>query len=283
MSITVVIATFNRHAQLVKLLSRLCGQRVLPDQVVVVDDCSDSPVALENERYPFDVSLVRLQSNSGPAAARDAGCRVTTSTYLTFIDDDDEPEDHWISDFSAAAIGHPAVVFCALGDETGRQQEPEWVRQRAGRYMAGTFMLRADVYKAVGGYEAKLRFGENGDLGLRVERWLQETGEATRHTGRIGIRYHRSADGLSHDHRAVALAARRQFECEAAQQRPRKAVLLRHARIAAYASGRSGDASHLLWAARQLVRVHRYGWAGLAYLVTVLMRCPFWFLARRFG
>ncbi len=282
MSITVVIATFNRHAQLSRLLNRLSAQRVRPDRVVVVDDCSDTPVRLEKAHYPFDVSLMRLESNSGPAAARDAGCRMASSTYLTFIDDDDEPEDHWISDFLAAASGRPAVVFCALADAEGRRYEPDWVRQRAGRYMAGTFMLRADVYKAVGGYQATLRFGENGDLGQRVERWLQEVGETSRHTGRTGIRYHRSADGLSHDHRAVALAARRQFDCEAAGQHPRSAVLLRHARIAAYASGRSGDAPLFLWAARQLVQIRRYGWAGLVYLVTVLVRCPIWYLARRF-
>lgn len=58
-------------------------------EVIVVDDASvDDTVDVVRDRYP-EVRLLRMPSNSGPGAARNAGISAATAQWALMLDDDD--------------------------------------------------------------------------------------------------------------------------------------------------------------------------------------------------
>ncbi len=69
--LSVLIPTYGRTATIARLLDRLRDQSLEPGrfEVVVVDDGSPEPIALDTASYPFHLTLLR-QDNAGPGAAR---------------------------------------------------------------------------------------------------------------------------------------------------------------------------------------------------------------------
>ncbi|MDE3202694.1 MAG: glycosyltransferase [Acidobacteriota bacterium] len=85
-SVTVVVATRDRRAELLRSLERLVG---LPERpaVVVVDNCSsDGSAAAVRSAFPA-VEVIALAANLG-AAARNVGLRVASTPLVAFSDDD---------------------------------------------------------------------------------------------------------------------------------------------------------------------------------------------------
>ena len=81
--VTVIIPTFNAEATIERALSSVARQLLQPSRVVVVDDCSSDATArrvLECATGSL-VDLVRLESNSGPASARQEGLERVTSEF----------------------------------------------------------------------------------------------------------------------------------------------------------------------------------------------------------
>ena len=85
-AISIVIPTYNRQARLARVLEALATQSVGPArfEVVVIDDGSVDGTAewIRSQRYPFGLILLE-QTNSGPAAARNAG--VARAESLGFV------------------------------------------------------------------------------------------------------------------------------------------------------------------------------------------------------
>ncbi len=92
--ISVVIPTYNASPFIRETLDSVFAQTRLPDEVVVVDDCSlDDTVALVEqlaETAPILVRVIRLTKNSGgPAAPLNAGIAAATSEFIATLDQDD--------------------------------------------------------------------------------------------------------------------------------------------------------------------------------------------------
>jgi GT2 family glycosyltransferase len=92
---SLIVATYNRHAELLRLLDSLLEIPDPPGEVVVVDGY---PVAGLSERLrdwteqhelPFDFSYV--ESPAGLTRQRNAGVDISTRDYLFFLDDDAVP------------------------------------------------------------------------------------------------------------------------------------------------------------------------------------------------
>ncbi|MBM3767435.1 MAG: glycosyltransferase [Acidobacteria bacterium] len=111
MTVAVVVATYNRPAQLRRLLECLAAQTAKAE-VIVVDDGSDVP--LDELVRPFHCTLIR-QANAGPASARNRGVAAAKSDFIAFTDDDCEPEPTWLENLLGRLQAHPA---CLAGGRT---------------------------------------------------------------------------------------------------------------------------------------------------------------------
>jgi len=149
--VTIVVPTRNRPGPLGRCLEALSGQvGVEAIEIVVVDDGSDDPAAVEAalERAPH-ARLVR-QPRSGPASARNAGVGAARGSIVCFTDDDCEPDPGWAAALSAAVRdGADVVAGTTLnGFPTDRhavasQLVTEYVTERGRRPFAATNNLAA--------------------------------------------------------------------------------------------------------------------------------------------
>jgi glycosyltransferase involved in cell wall biosynthesis len=88
--VSVVIPTYGRPAFLRETLASVWAQSHRPIQVIVVDDSSDSAVAVNAAPEPdLEVLVVRNACNMGPGAARNTGLAHATGELVLFLDDDD--------------------------------------------------------------------------------------------------------------------------------------------------------------------------------------------------
>lgn len=102
--VSVVIPTRNRKERLLACLQALADQTYPASrfEVVVVDDAStDSTFEAVEEwirahQESYRVNLLRIATNRGPAAARNAGIAASNTEMIAFIDDDCLPEKSWL-------------------------------------------------------------------------------------------------------------------------------------------------------------------------------------------
>lgn len=85
---SILIPSFNRHAEIPALLQSLESQTVKNFEVVVVDDCSNQPLEIQGN-FSFPVTLLRNPKNRGAAASRNIAAAAAKHDWLLFLDDDD--------------------------------------------------------------------------------------------------------------------------------------------------------------------------------------------------
>lgn len=92
--LSIIIPTYNRNENLIRLLQTIQKQIVEEAEVIVVDDHSDNPLKLE---FPSWLKFVRLEENSGGASIpRNKGLDIARGKYIAFIDSDDLISDNYI-------------------------------------------------------------------------------------------------------------------------------------------------------------------------------------------
>ncbi len=92
--ISVVIATFKRPKKLSRLLFSIINQKVLPNEIIIIDDCSD--MDLEYKRIINDgrkiyknIRYFKNMKNLGAPKSRNIGILKSSSEWIALTDDDD--------------------------------------------------------------------------------------------------------------------------------------------------------------------------------------------------
>jgi GT2 family glycosyltransferase len=205
MSISVIIATFNRAALLDECLDHLGRQRFIEgDEVLVVDNGSadSTPAVIARHRQSFAVPLRHLEERRpGKSAALAHAIALASGEILAFTDDDVNVGDGWLdavrramANREVALIGGPVVprwerpapwwLRLEQGDGCGRlaaplallDYGPEPLDLGPRTAIGANLAVRHDVIRRVGGFAAhlgKLRgtllSGEDHELCRRVQ------------------------------------------------------------------------------------------------------------------
>jgi len=106
--LSVLIPTHGRGETLARCLARLDAQTLAPErfEVVVVDDGSAVPLALDPAAHAFRLVLLR-QDQAGPAAARNAGLARCAAPLLLILNDDAVPAEDLLERHLAAQAEAP--------------------------------------------------------------------------------------------------------------------------------------------------------------------------------
>ena len=110
--ISVVVCTRDRPEQIKKCLSRLAGQQYPRYEVVVVDNAPTSDALRKVvEGQPGGGAEFRycVEPRPGLSWARNAGIAAAASDVIAFLDDDDEPDEHWLAGVAAGFAGGERV------------------------------------------------------------------------------------------------------------------------------------------------------------------------------
>lgn len=137
LTVSLCIATYRRADRLALLLDDLCRQRLLPVEVVVIDNHAEgSARAVVEERLrlgaPFPIHYgiqpernIALTRNHSVAAA-------TRGDWLAFIDDDERADPDWLLRLATAAIELKADSVLAPVVPVVPDHAPSWIK--AGRF-----------------------------------------------------------------------------------------------------------------------------------------------------
>lgn len=119
--VTVIVPTYNRPERLVRSLESIAAQTYDELEIVVVDDCSDTPAAEVvkplRDKFSSELVVIRHDENQGANTARNTGIREASGEFIAFLDDDDEWEPSKVSQ-QVAAFRHASddigLVYTAL-------------------------------------------------------------------------------------------------------------------------------------------------------------------------
>ena len=118
-----IIPTYNRAETLEKCLKALSAQTMEKSgyEIIVVDDGSTDGtadlLASLTDRFPVDLKYL-WQENKGPAAARNAGIKVSDGKILLFTGDDIIPDADMLSEHLKCHGAHPENEAAVLGYTT---------------------------------------------------------------------------------------------------------------------------------------------------------------------
>jgi mycofactocin system glycosyltransferase len=184
--VTVVVPVKDRPDGLAATLEALapCAP------VLVVDDGSGDAAAIGRVAARHGAGLIRLETNRGPAAARDAGWRRASTDLVAFVDAECRPVAGWLSAlapyFDDPGVGAvaPRVSPRGPGGTPKRRlhayeatRSPLDMGDRPAlvgpasrvRYVpTAVLVVRRSALEAIGGFDTDLRVGEDVDLVWRL-------------------------------------------------------------------------------------------------------------------
>jgi len=180
---SVIIPTFNRRALLTYALDSVRRQTFTDYEVIVVDDGSTDDTLEGLSTFP-DVKVLR-QKNRGPGVARNLGVRESCGQYIAFLDSDDVWFPWSLETYAAILRRSEAPAFVA-GKPFRFRDEVELPATASGNmeqlhfpdYLASgdewrwfgvsSFIIRANEFRAAGGFAEEPINGEDADLALKL-------------------------------------------------------------------------------------------------------------------
>lgn len=111
--VTLCIVNYNGLRHLERTLPAIVGLAHEFTEIVLVDNAStDASVAFVEARFP-SVRIIRLNSNDGPGAARNAGLAAARTDLVLFVDNDVAPEPGCAAALAKALAEHPRAAVAA--------------------------------------------------------------------------------------------------------------------------------------------------------------------------
>lgn len=190
--ISVIIPAYNARETLPKLLLSLTKSTFRRFEVIIGDDASADPVRMPARKFStgkrsISVRVVRLNKNSGPAAARNAAAKKARGRILVFLDSDVEVypdtlqliadkfrDDHDLHALTGVWDKHQRTTsffpqYKALRDWSYWTNE----RDRDGYYYlfsTRVAALRRGVFERLGGFNEAFRQMEDVEITYRIAR-----------------------------------------------------------------------------------------------------------------
>jgi GT2 family glycosyltransferase len=190
--IDVVVASRNRHARLERTLCSLARLRDADlMHVIVIDDASDDAVQEAICVPPgLDVRIARLDSQGGPARARNAGVALGSATYIAFVDDDVDVDANWLAghlDAVRESPGRTVSIGPLLAPKDWRPTPwnrweastlaVEYARMRRGDYrptvrqfFTGNAVVPRALFESTGGFDERFMRAEDVELAIRLNK-----------------------------------------------------------------------------------------------------------------
>jgi glycosyltransferase involved in cell wall biosynthesis len=167
--VSVVVPSRNATATIPALFAALDRQVFSqPWEVVVVDDCSTDGTAEIAEGW--GARVVRLESQSGPAAARNAGLAAARAPLVAFTDADCEPTPKWLAEL-VVALGDADIatgpVLPTPGVSRGPFARTLHVTSESPLYETANLAVRSEIAERVGGFEPFAPRADGVRTGLR--------------------------------------------------------------------------------------------------------------------
>lgn len=185
MRLSVIIPTYNYGPYIADAIDSVLWQTLAPTEIVVIDDGSTDETEAVVRGYGERVKYIR-QENAGVCAARNRGVAESTGDLIAFLDADDIWEPTKLERQIAKFASDPEIglVHCGMREFDSRTGETialyldggeGWVAEDIALWEkpvivgpGGSIIVRRDVFDEVGGFDERLKNGEDWEFCLRV-------------------------------------------------------------------------------------------------------------------
>jgi glycosyltransferase involved in cell wall biosynthesis len=127
--VSVVVPVHGRFESAERAIRSVASQTHRPIELIVVDDASTPAFVLPLEAVDLDARLVRLESNCGPGAARDAGRRAASGEFVAYLDSDDFWSPQHLASLLAALCARPEAGMAYGATMEMRNGRPSKLRR----------------------------------------------------------------------------------------------------------------------------------------------------------
>ncbi len=174
--ISIIIPTYNRSESLPLAVKSVQDQTRDNWELIIIDDGSGDSTQEVLKGYLNDDRIkYYFQENQGVSVARNSGAKLATGDYLIFLDSDDIFFPDLIKNiYEAEFYKYDLICWQVLKNIDGK--EKIWKAQQLdgiynnikATFLAGSICFKKSVFLQAGGYDPKISFGENYELGMRV-------------------------------------------------------------------------------------------------------------------
>ncbi|GAA0353523.1 hypothetical protein GCM10009092_17370 [Bowmanella denitrificans] len=191
--VSVIIPVYNDTSRLFKCLSALNVQSGdVPFEVIVIDNGSSEPSAIEKCCSPFKFVRLATETEKGSYKARNKGLCIAQGNIIAFTDSDCIPDPSWIAEGVAALknesknviVAGDIKVFSAssvpnsieLYEQLFAFQQRENVR--AGHCVTANLFLHRKIFEDIGVFNAETLSGGDVEFCKRASRMGKSFGFA---------------------------------------------------------------------------------------------------------
>ena len=181
---SIVIPTYNRAHLITRAIRNVQRQTLNEWELIIVDDGSTDNTRQVVKEFLSDGRIKYFRKeNSGAAESRNVGVDHSSGELITFLDSDDEAVETWLEKMTAAISGDKVGVVCCglerinsngelLGVSLPGSLAPLF-KGVSGRFTnGGVFLLRKNIFQAIGGFDPQLRSGQHTEMSFRLIPYL---------------------------------------------------------------------------------------------------------------
>ena len=175
---SIIIPVYNRASTVFSTIESVLKQDCKDFEIILIDDGSSDKIENTISNYNTNDRLIfHAQPNSGVSAARNKGASLSTGDYLVFLDSDDHVTQKWLSDFeNKIKPQNPDIIYCGINRikenilvEYTNPRDPYKDGNSFGNVIPGSFCIKSSFFNKIGGYDDRLAYGENTELGFRIK------------------------------------------------------------------------------------------------------------------
>jgi len=180
--VSVIIPTYNRRAMVREAVASVLAQTGASFELIVVDDGSTDGTSEELAQFHDPRMRLERIANRGPAAARNRGVAIARAPMIAFLDSDDLWKRQKLERQLAFMRANPDCAISQTNELwllNGRRINPGLRhRKRAGDFFIESLrtclispsavMMRAELFRALAGFDELMMAAEDYDLWLRI-------------------------------------------------------------------------------------------------------------------
>jgi len=178
---SIILPSYNGAEVILRAIGSIQRQDFEDYEIAVIDDGSSDDTGKLFAEKETDRLIYRYQKNQGVCAARNAGAAIATGKYLIFLDTDDWLSEHFLIRSyeqlraTGALLQLGYIVFQEAAGNEVKRVLPAKSSSSFSHSLPGAFVIEAETFKRMGGYDVNLSYSENSDLFLRMiqEQWIK--------------------------------------------------------------------------------------------------------------
>lgn len=123
-AVSIIVPVYNNKKYLNKCIGSILNQTYKNLEIILVDDGSDDgseKIVDEYAKKDARIKVIR-QQNAGQSAARNAGLRLASGEFISFVDSDDEIAPSFVEDLLSAFSDDVALTVCGMNYKRLKQK-----------------------------------------------------------------------------------------------------------------------------------------------------------------